>query len=485
MERSKPRDVRLTESNERGEVSRRLAEHLRKQILAGTLKSGDRLPPSRSMAREFGVSRGTVISVIDTLRAEELLTTQKGSGVFVSTHANIVQTTKTAVSDALVRAPQDDLLPPVDVLPSASIDLRPCRPSVVEFPLNSWRKCFTAAVKRGASSDYGDPQGVLELREQISEFARKSRGLRSEVSQVFISSGMMHAVRLLAELYLRPGAKVIMEDPGYPYARQVFEHAGAEVMFCPVDEDGLMVDHLPSQTEGIVFLYLTPSHQFPMGARLSIERRKQIIEWATRNSVLVLEDDYDGEYRFDVAPLPPMAALPNSCVIYLGTFSKTMFPGVRVGYVIASRQVIQALAKTRALIDFDQSSVIQYALCAFISSGHFVKHLNRMSRVYREKRSTVARALRKSGNFGRLVGLDSGLHGVLQLSHDTDAAALSQRLLQSGLSVPPLSHFQSGAFPPASALVIGYAQPSPAQLKMGMSLLAEQIARSTRFTEDG
>jgi GntR family transcriptional regulator/MocR family aminotransferase len=460
---------------EHGGLTEQLTETLRKQILSGELRPGDRLPPSRVMARDLSISRGTVVSVIDMLRAEELLVSRKGSGVFVSKHVDVIQSAGTVVSDDIVLPPRDHHFPTVKVFPSARIDLRPCRPSVFEFPLNAWRKCLTSATVRSTSPDYSDPQGVFALREQISRFARKSRGLQSDPDQVFISLGIMHAVSLLAKSYLYPGAKVIMEDPGYNYARQVFEHAGAEVLFCPVDEDGLIVDHLPRDPKDVVFLYLTPSHQFPMGARLSIERRVQIIDWATRNKVLVLEDDYDGEYRFDVPPLPPLASLPNQCVIYLGTFAKTLFPGIRIGYVIASRTIIQSLVRARSLVGYDQPTAMQHALCEFIASGHFEKHIARMSRSYREKRLTVIRALRAMSVKGRMIGLDSGLHGVLTLPNDVDATELSNALLDSGVSVPPVSFFQSNASLASNGLVIGYAAESTPNLSAAMLILNEEL----------
>jgi len=459
----------------KGSLTNQLVASLRTQILSGSIKPGDRLPSSRDLARDYGVSRGTIVNVIEILRAEELLVSRKGSGVFVANHADRVTASDTRVSDKVVLKPTNAPFPTVEILPSSVIDLRPCRPSVSEFPLTAWRKCFANAATRSATPDYGDPQGVAELRNQISDYARRSRGLVANADQVFVSMGIIHAVGLLADLYLRPGAQVIMEDPGYPLARQVFERAGAEVIFCPVDKDGLVTDSLPRDARGVVFIYLTPSHQFPTGGRLSIERRTQIVEWAMRNKVLVLEDDYDGEYRYDVPPLPPMAAMPNECVVYLGTFSKTLFPDVRVGYVIASAALVQALVRCRTLREYDQPSSIQYALCDFIGSGLFAKHIRRMSKLYKEKRLTVVRALRALSVPGVLTGLDSGLHAVLTLDDGIDAEALSVRLAKSGLSVPPISHYQSSSLPMRGGLVIGYAAASFAQLSEGISLLAGEL----------
>jgi len=289
--------------------------------------------------------------------------------------------------------------------------------------------------------------------------------------------GIIHAVSLLTELYLRAGSKVIMEDPTYPLARQVFENAGAEIISCPVDKDGLVVGALPKRADEITFLYLTPSHQFPTGGRLSIERRIQIIDWASANGVIVLEDDYDGEYRYDVPPLPPLAALPNDCVVYLGTFSKTLYPGIRVGYVIAPETLIETLARARSIREYDQPGMIQQASADFIEAGHFEKHIQRMSRLYREKRQVVAKSIRELAIPGTLTGLDSGLHCVLKLDGAVDAARVSRSLLGSGVAVPPLSRFYAKGRVQDCGLVIGYAAPSVGQSESGMASMAEHLSR--------
>lgn len=469
--------LRLPQGSDRkaGNLTNLLLASLRELILSKNIKPGDRLPSSRDLARDYGVSRGTIVNVIEILCAEELLVAKRGSGVFVAQHADRVTISDTKVSDKIVLSPTK--VPLVGTFDAArtAIDFRPCRPSVLEFPFSAWKKCFANAAIRTANPDYGDPQGIAEFRILLSDHARKSRGLVANADQVFVSLGIIHAVSLLAELYLRPGSQVIMEDPGYPLACQLFEHAGAKVVFCPVDKDGLIVDSLPRAASDVVFVYLTPSHQFPTGGRLSIERRVQLIEWAMNNEVIVLEDDYDGVYRYDVPPLPPLAAMPNECVVYLGTFSKTLFPDVRVGYVIASAKIIQALTRHRMIREYGQPTSIQHALCEFIESGQFERHIRRMSKLYRAKRLAVSNSLNALSISGVLTGLDSGLHGVLELEEGIDTGKLSERLKKAGLLMPPIALYQNGGLPVRDGLVIGYAAPSFPQLTDGLTILAREI----------
>ncbi len=196
----------------------------------------------------------------------------------------------------------------------------------------------------------------------------------------------------------------MMEDPGYPLVRQLFEASGVEVIACPVDNEGLVVEALPVDEDDISFVYVTPSHQFPCGSRLSARRRFALIDWATKHGAIIIEDDYDGEYRYDVPPLPPLASMPNDCVVYLGTFSKTMFPDVRVGYVVAPAPLIDALTKCRAIHEYGLGTATQHALTDFIARGQFEAHIARMAKLYRRKRLAIKQALDELQIPGKLRG---------------------------------------------------------------------------------
>ncbi|WP_446007710.1 MocR-like pyridoxine biosynthesis transcription factor PdxR [Aestuariispira ectoiniformans] len=465
-------DAFSAEDRAAGSITDQIANHLRKAIRSGRLRPGDLLPSSRELAREMGAARGTVVAVFEILSAEELLTPKPGVGVFVSQSVEQISSDDNRVVDEIVTSPAVVPEPATDSMSRAWIDFRPCRPSVLEFPRNTWKKCMSDASVKAPGPDYGDPQGIRDLRVVLSDFCRRSRGLNATPEQVFVSMGITHAVSLLARLYLQPGSKVIMEDPGYPLVRQLFESAEAEIIYCPVDSDGLVVDALPSNASDVSFVYVTPSHQFPLGGRLSSRRRRKLVQWAMDNGVIVLEDDYDGEFRYDVPPLPPLASLPNQCVIYLGTFSKTLFPDIRLGYVIASADVVQAMTRYRTIHEYGQDTTSQLALSQFVGSGHLEKHIRRMSKLYKKKRMAVQSVLRELSIPGSLTGLESGLHAVLALDSKHDAEKLSVAAASKGFLVPPVSRYQHSVRNVVNGLVVGYAAPDLTQIAEGLGCLA-------------
>ena len=431
------------------------------------------LPPSRKLALEWQVSRGTIVAATEILCAEEVLIAKRGSGIYVSHQTDHLFESKSAVSEETIISPPDIVTPAIDKTHKTGIDLRPCRPSIELLAKSGWKRCVANASIHSLSPDVANPQGLDELRVQIAEYLRKSRGLQTQPDQIFISLGIVHAVQLISRLYLRPGSKVVMEDPGYILIKQMFELAGVDVIACPVDEDGLVVDMLPECGKDISLIYVTPSHQFPIGSRLSSARRAALIEWAMKNRVIVLEDDYDGEFRHDVASLPPLASFPNECVAYLGTFSKTMYPDIRVGYVIAQTPVINALSRYRAIHEYGIGTVMQYALSRFISSGQFEKYLAQMRKLYRRKRLAVKKYVRQSNIPGELIGLDSGLHSVLKMSQEINVEYLSERARIQGLLITPVSKYATNIASSPNGLVLGYAEPSVNHICSALALIDE------------
>lgn len=452
-----------------------LVLNIRQLILTGALKPGDRLPASRRLAGQLGVARGTITSAIEILVSEDLLVTRRGAGVFVSEAPARPGNAGSGLSSDFVVSPPRIPRPDMDSTSGARFDFRPCRPSTREFPRQDWKRCLAKATA-GLSPDYGEPRGSPELRHEIANYLRRSRGLVAKPDEIIVTGGIIHAVSLLSALFLRRGSKVIMEDPGYPLARQVLQMNGAEVLPCPVDDNGLIVEALSGSGRDIAFVYVTPTHQFPMGSRLSSARREALIEWAADNRTIVLEDDYDGEFRFDVPPLPPLAALRNNCVVHLGTFSKTLFPNLRIGFAVAPAPLIGAMERYRAIHEYAPNSIAQSALAEFIRAGHFEKHIHRMRRVYRARRVALRNCLAEYGVPGKLIGLESGLHAVLMLPCEADAEKISAAARDDGLLVPSVSRYRSGTGGiPLNGLVIGYSEPTPEILQSGMRLLANHI----------
>jgi GntR family transcriptional regulator/MocR family aminotransferase len=454
-------------------LSTLLAQKIRRAIERKALRPGDQLPPSRQLANELGIARGTVQLAYEILLAEDILHTRAGAGTFVaamptrlSAHENSTLETGFAFNfDAIAE-------PDIDFAPHAKFNFLPCRPDVSQLPLAQWRSCLAKAALMSPQADYGDPQGSITLRREIAAYLRRNRQYVVNPDHI-ITSGIAHASNLLAPLLLTEGQGIVMENPCYPLARQIFQRSGAEIMPCPTDQDGVDIEALPEARSNFGAIYVTPAHQFPLGGRLSAPRRAKLLNFAKQHRVPILEDDYDGEFRYDVPPLPPLAAHAPEMVIHIGTFSKSFFPDLRLGYLVAPPKIITALAKRRQLLDYAPSIVLQNAMALFIQNGHFEKHLRKMRKIYRQKRLALAEALDAHHVPGQLIGLNSGLHAVLALPDIYDAEEICQRARASNVAINSLRRYAFENKGVLNGLVIGYAAPSIEDIQKGSAVLAD------------
>ncbi|HNP64256.1 MAG TPA: PLP-dependent aminotransferase family protein [Woeseiaceae bacterium] len=454
-----------------GQLSTQLAQQIRNSIAGGELIPGDRVPASRALARELNVARGTVTTAMDILIAEGLLEARAGSGTYISSDASFCPEQLQPVSETLIALPHAVPKPEIDQLGAVQIDFRPCRPSLESFPLAIWRRCLSSAGSAMPSADYGDPRGDERLRNTLVTYLRRARGLSFTADQIIITNGAVHAMHLLSSVYLDHDSKVVVENPGYRLARQTFRLAGADIIPCAVDSSGLVVDELPSNTENVRFVCVTPSHQFPTGSRLSLGRRRELISWAEERGILIIEDDYDGEFRYDVSPLAPLAAMSNGCVVYCGTFSKTLFPGLRIGFAVAPKRLIDTLAAYRSISEYAPNTILQSALAKFISEGHHERHIHKMRRIYAQKRKTLAESLRASTFAEQLQGLDSGLNALVKLKTGLTGTRLSAKAKHLDIVLPPVRHYALDDSVPDDAVVFGYAGLSEDQLVRGVEML--------------
>ena len=454
-------------------LSSQIAMQLRQAIDRGELRPGDRLPPSRRLAVELRLARGTVTNAIEQLLAEGLLEARVGSGTYVSQAAswsNSSFSEQAISSPAMLHDPPDaDIDPPVSV----QTDLRPCRPSLELFPMTVWRRCVADAASAIPSSDYGDPCGDVLVRQEISDYLRRARGMVADPYQIIITNGAVHAMHLLARLYLDDSRVAAVENPGYPLARQVLASTGALIRYCPVDEDGLVTDALVYGGLPLKVIYTSPSHQFPIGSRLSLTRRRELVGIAEKCDALIIEDDYDGEFRYDVLPLPPMYTMAPERVVYCGTFSKTLFPGLRIGFAVAPREVIEAMAALRAVSEYAPSETLQRALARFIGDGEYERHILRMRRLYATKRKRVTEGLESCR--ARATGLESGLSALIEIDPSTSAGMVSSSLLAQGIAVPALSRYDFTGDDQRNALVLGYAEPPQAKLERAVEAIARAV----------
>lgn len=454
-----------------------ITKQIRRMLDLGSLRPGDKLPSTRELARELSVARGTVLTAMETLIAEGFLVTKAGSGTYVSSEC-----TPTSIEPLQKLPPPKRVLsikPDIDSKFSGALNFNACRPSMDAFPQNAWRKAASDAASRLPESDYGEPRGELALRVAIAAYLRRARGLDVNANEIIVTNGAMQAMGVVAKLYLTDQSAVAFENPGYPLARQCFAMTGAEVLPVSVDDDGLRVVDLPEKGGNIRLVYVTPSHQFPTGQRLSLKRRQQLLDWAMRNDVLILEDDYDGEYRYDIAPLPPMAAMNVSGhVMYFGTFSKTMFPSLRIGFAAGPEDLINEMATYRKVDDYQTNSLAQLALANFIETGQFEKHVQRMRRIYAKKRHRLRDVIAECKFPGVLTGTDSGLNALIRIDARTNATNIANRARLANICIAPVARYDFTGKLNDDALVFGYGAPTENQIEEGVLKLAEIIRRA-------
>ncbi|WP_448609570.1 MocR-like pyridoxine biosynthesis transcription factor PdxR [Geodermatophilus sp. URMC 60] len=424
----------------RGPVSHRLAAALRAAITDGRLVPGERLPASRTLAEDLRVSRWVVTEVYDQLKAEGYLTARTGSGTTVSaTHR------PRAIAD-VVREPSST--------PSAEVDLSPNLPDLRSFPRAMWKAALRRAVDSLTVADLGYPQplGDRELRRVLADHLRRVRGLDADPADVVVTSGTAHSLGLLFRVLAAGGGRRLgVEDPSWPRLLQTARRVGLERVPVPVDERGLQVDVLDDLALDAVCV--APAHQFPTGVVLAPERRERLLSWAGADR-LVVEDDYDAEFRYGRPPVAALASLQPDAVAYLGSTSKTLVPAVRIGWMVLSgrhrRAVERVLTDERA----GPSTIEQRALALLLADGGYDRHVRRMRRAYRARRAGLVTALSGVAPELRVRGLDAGLHLLLEVPPD-DERALAAELVRRGLRVMAVGDCRLTSTGPSGVLV-GY-----------------------------
>jgi GntR family transcriptional regulator/MocR family aminotransferase len=402
-------------------LHRQLYDAWRTGILNGRFRAGERVPSTRAFATTYGVARVTVTAAYDQLLAEGYFETKRGSGTFVSSELpdrmlNPVRTGPVAGNrpSALALSRYGSRLGQIQRLPpsTGSINLSNASPDLAHFPFPLWRRLVSRHLRKPSAIAFertGQPAGDPRLREALAGYLARSRAVRSSPDQIIIVSGSQQALDLCARLLLDPGDEVAVEQPGYPAARQLFLAHGARLKAMPVTDEGASVDGLTSKTR---LVHVTPSHQFPTGVSMSLPRRLALAEWARTRSAVVLEDDYDSEYRYDGPPLPAMQSLAgDASVIYIGTFSNVMFRGLRIGYVVVPKDLVQPFTTAKWITDRHTTLLEQAALADFLEEGHFDRHVRRMRRLYKSRRDTMIDELqRRFGSDVSIRGDAAGMH---------------------------------------------------------------------------
>jgi len=431
----------------RGDRTTALYQQIRAAVLDGRLRPGDRLPPTRELAGLVQVSRGTVSAAYERLTAEGFLEGRVGAGTFVAAGVRPSRTRRAPGGAVRPRAAFRGL-PPFTTEPApVRHDFTVGVPDPTLFPLATWRRLVSAELRSSRlTAGYREPAGHPSLRAAIARHLGLARGLRAGADDVVVTTGAQQAFDLVGRVLIEPGTVVAVEEPGYPPVRRLWESLGARVRGVPVDAEGLVVDALPAAAR---LVHVTPSHQFPLGAVLSPARRTALLEWADRRGAVLVEDDYDSEYRYADRPLEPLQARDaGGRVVYVGSFSKTLLPALRLGFLVAPASLRPALVTARQLGDWHGDPVAQGALARFVDDGLLARHVRRTAKVYAARRSALLEALPPDWD---PVPSAAGLH-LAALTED--AAAIATRAAEQGVRLETLDRYCADA--PVAGLALGF-----------------------------
>jgi GntR family transcriptional regulator/MocR family aminotransferase len=453
-----------------------LAGQVRGAALSGALPAGTALPGSRTLAAALGVTRGVVTAAFETLRLDGTLDARPGSGtrVAVGVAHGLTPERRPRLPAWLIPPDPAPIDPPMT---APGIHFRPGVAGTHTLDLRAWRAAWAAAARHVPDGDYGDPTGEPDLRAALAAFVGRARGLRTGAERVIVTAGSLSALGLIARLLPR-GSRVLIENPGYRAAWQVLLDMGLEVVPVPVDGSGLVTQSLPPARLVVV----TPSHQFPTGVRMCVPRRLALLRWAAAHDALVVEDDYDGEFRYGAPPLPPLISLEGAedRVLYLGTLSKLLTPAVRTGFVVAPPALVPLLVRARALADSGHNRVTQAALTEFLVGGHLDRHIRRARKWHAQQQSALARALAPLAPEAVLGGIEAGLHACLHLPPSLPAGEVAARLARRGVHVSTLETY-TFAGEAANALLLGYGGLTVAQIEAGAREIVRVVGASPHF----
>lgn len=479
--------IMLEDKNGGAPLYRQIYKAIRKAILSGEFPARMRLPATRFLAEQLGVSRITVVNAYEQLFAEGYLEGKTGAGTFVAAQ----------LPDDLLQIGKRKNIPPVQTKNHLPLRLSPFgerlkakdaasirtqmqanfQPfqngltAVDEFPFEIWSR-IAAPFHRNPPLPvlgYGDPQGFRPLREAIAAHLKSARGVVCTSEQVIITSGAQQALDLTTRIFLAENDSVLIEDPCYQEVKNTFAAAGARLNFVSVDDDGLNVAEIPKLAEKPKLVYVTPSHQYPLGITMSLPRRLALIEWARAANAWIIEDDYNSEFRYSGRPLASLQGLDAAGrVIYVGTFSKTIFPSLRIGCAVVPPELIDVFSSARALNDVHSSLIDQAILTEFIAEGHFARHIRRMRKLYEHRQKILIEECEKN-----LKGLlqvkkaDAGMHLVGWLPEGISDKLISEKAAEKGLKLAPISAYFNKKLP-RGGLILGYTAFDEKQIKEGV-----------------
>jgi GntR family transcriptional regulator/MocR family aminotransferase len=482
-----------------GPLYQQVYRALRSEILSRHLAPGTRLPSTRSLAAHLGLSRNVTMLAYDQLLGEGYAQARVGSGTIVATTlperwtaslAPVTPGRSATVPGVEPRLAQAGTRA-VDIARRTRLhwdlrggalpyDFRFGRPAFGDFPHTVWCRLIGRRA-RGASRnelDYGPPAGRLELREALAERLRRHRGIDASPHRIVIVNGSQQGLDLITRVLIDPGDQVLIEEPHYIGARWVFEAGGAELLPAPVDDDGVRIPRPVQSGRGPRLAYVTPSHQFPTGVVMPLARRLELLDWAARSGAFVVEDDYDSEYRYAGRPLQALAGLDaDGRVLYLGTFSKLLFPALRLGYLVVPDSLVEPIVAAKALEDTGSAALEQLALADFIREGHFERHLNRSRVRNAARREALLDAIREHfGERAEICGAATGLHVLVWVRsrQGKPLASVWQKATAAGVGIYPVAPYYLRP-PRRTGILLGYGPLSQRQIRTGIERLAAAL----------
>jgi GntR family transcriptional regulator/MocR family aminotransferase len=486
MKRANELEFALGQRPEGATLQRWLYSELRAAVLSGRIAPGRRLPSSRDFARQQGISRGTVLAVYEQLIAEGYLAGTTGSGTIVSPALHI-KPPPAAPAPAPVAgrlSAQGKLLAvspfPHNELRLAVRPFHPNQPDLSAFPLATWRQLTNryGRSRWGSELMYGDAAGYAPLRKAIAEHLHYSQRIACDASQVIIFSSVQQALDLTARLLLDPGDAALVEDPGYPGAARIFELAGAKVIGVPVDKQGLRTEPPLPIAPGIRLAYVTAAHQSPLGGSLPLDRRLALLEWAEACDAMIIEDDYDGEFRFDGQPLPALKSLEcGERVIYMGSFSKLLFPSLRLAYMVVPGWMADAYRSAISLTCRHIPVVQQAVLSDFIAGGHFARHLHRMRLLYGERAQRFQQECKaRFDGLLTVLPVSTGLDATVLLPGHANDSEVAAELNRNGIEARAISFYRLQHKAP-SGLMMGFSAFDEPAMRKGMDGIEKVMDR--------
>lgn len=448
---------------------RQIYEQIRKRILDGELVAGEKLPPTRELATHLGISRNVVIEAYEQLLAEGYIESRQGSGTYVAEGACLQQEKKDVLSFVEMHQLEEGS--------NDVIDFRSGIPALNMFPRNTWGKlakevCLDTSI---SIFGYGYPEGRGELRYILSHYLKRIRGVDCHPDQIVITSGATQGFTLIANLLLSTGDEVFIEDPITYEIQRIFTSTGASLYPIPVDEQGMKTNLLPKNKKP-KFIFVTPSHQFPLGGTLPIQRRIELIQFARKTDCFIVEDDYDSEFRYQGAPISSLQGLDPDRVIYVGTFSKILSPALRLGYLILPPSLIKQAKDLKWYMDLHAPSLEQLTIARFIEEKHLERHIQKMKKIYNGRRKQVRKCLTEAfGENVRILGDSTGLHLIAEFKNRKFTNEQVAKIAEKKVKIYPVEHhaIQKGIH--QNKIILGYGNLSTDEIQEGIHRLKQAL----------